>query len=87
MRRRSASMLYPSSIVLTASVWAFVLVEDRNDWWAGIAVAVAALTRPSGIFLAVALGIGLVVTRHAWRRALVVCAPAVAALGIWCALC
>ena len=81
------SLLYPSSIFLAASVWVFVLVEDRHDWWAGIVVAVAALTRPNGIVLAVALGFGLVVTRHAWRRALVVCAPAVAALGIWCAFC
>jgi Dolichyl-phosphate-mannose-protein mannosyltransferase len=81
------SMLYPSSIFLAASVWAFLLVEDRHDWWAGIVVALAVLTRPNGIVLAVALGVGLVVTRHAWRRALVVCAPGVAALSIWCALC
>jgi Dolichyl-phosphate-mannose-protein mannosyltransferase len=81
------SLLYPSSIFLAASVWAFVLVEDRHDWWAGLVVAVAVLTRPNGIVLAVALGIGLVVTRHAWRRALVVCAPPVVAVGIWCALC
>jgi Dolichyl-phosphate-mannose-protein mannosyltransferase len=64
------SLLYPSAIFLAASVWAFVLVEDRHDCWAGIVVAVAALTRPNGIVLAVALGIGLVVTLHAWRRAL-----------------
>jgi hypothetical protein len=81
------SMLYPSAIFLAASVWAFLLVEDHHDRWAGVVVALAVLARPNGIILAVALGIGLVVTRHAWRRALVVCGPAVVALGIWCALC
>ncbi len=79
------SLLYPSAIFLAASVWAFLLVEDRHDGWAGIVVAVAVLTRPNGIVLAVALGIGLVVIRRAWRRALVVCGPAVVAVGIWCA--
>ncbi|HEX7521385.1 MAG TPA: glycosyltransferase family 39 protein [Acidimicrobiia bacterium] len=78
------SMLYPSSIFLALSVWAFLFVEDRHDWWAGILVAVAVLTRPNGFVLAAALGIGLVATRREWRRATVVCAPAVLAIGIWC---
>jgi hypothetical protein len=77
------SMTYPSAIFLAASVWAFVLVEDHHDLAAGVVAVGAALVRPNGLVLAVAL----VVAVHAWRRALLVAAPsAVAVLG-WMAYC
>ena len=37
------SMIYPSAIFLAATVWAFVLVEDRHDVAAAAVVAVAAI--------------------------------------------
>jgi hypothetical protein len=77
------SMAYPSAVFLAASVWAFALVEERHDVAAGVLVGVAALVRPNGIVLAVAL----VLAVRSFRRVLVVCVPAVAALGAWCLLC
>jgi len=77
------SMLYPSSIFLAASVWAFVLVEERYDVIAAIPVAVTALVRPNGIVLAVAL----VFAVRSWRRAVIVCGPAVVAVGAWSIWC
>jgi Dolichyl-phosphate-mannose-protein mannosyltransferase len=77
------SMVYPSAIFLAACVWAFLLAEERHDVLAGVVVAAAALARPNGIVLAVALLFAV----RSLRRALVVCGPGVAALGVWCGLC
>jgi hypothetical protein len=77
------SMLYPSAIFLAASVWAFLLAEDRQDLGAAALLAVAAMTRPNGLVLAVALALAL----RSWRRVAVVSGPAIAAVGVWCALC
>jgi len=74
------SMLYPSAIFLAASVWAFVLVEERRDLAAGFAAAVAALSRPNGIIVVVAL---VVAVGFAVRRVVIVVAPVVVALGGW----
>ena len=49
------SMIYPSAIFLAATVWAFVFVEDRLDVPAAACAVVAALVRPNGIFLVLAL--------------------------------
>src|SRR5437868_3312918 len=49
------SMTYPSAIFLAASVWAFVLVEEHHDLAAGLVAVGAALVRPNGLVLAVAL--------------------------------
>ncbi len=76
------SMIYPSSVFLAASVWAFVFAEERHDLAAAGAVAVAALVRPNGIVVAVAL----VLTLRSWRRVAVVCLPALVMVGVWCAL-
>lgn len=56
------SMMYPESILLAASVWAFVAVESRpsrrlRDLWASLLAAVAALMRPNAIVVAVALAV------------------------------
>jgi hypothetical protein len=77
------SMIYPSSLFLAASVWAFVFAEERHDVAAAVAVAAAALVRPNGIVLAVAL----VFTLRSWRRVAVVCVPGVVLVATWCALC
>ncbi len=78
------SMVYPSSILLASSVWAFLLLEDRHDVGAAIAITAAALIRPNGLVLAVAIGIGL---WGAWPRIARVCGPAVVAVAAWCILC
>jgi hypothetical protein len=77
------SMTYPSAIFLAASVWAFVLVEDDHDVAAGAVAVAAALVRPNGLVVAVAL----VVAVRTWRRAVVVAGPAVVAVIAWCVYC
>ncbi len=77
------SMTYPSAIFLAASVWAFVCVEDQHDVAAGLVAIAAALVRPNGLVLAVAL----IVAVRTWRRALVVAGPAVVAVVAWCVYC
>ncbi len=74
------SMLYPSSILLAGSVWAFCLVEERQDWWAGVAVLVATMVRPNGFVVALAVAVGL---RHELRRLVPVCGPALLAFVGW----
>jgi Gpi18-like mannosyltransferase len=77
------SIVYPSSIWLAASVWAFIFVDERHDLPAAVLVTAAALVRPNGIVLAIAL----VFILRSWRRVLLVCAPSVVAVAIWCAFC
>src|SRR5262249_47412598 len=77
------SMTYPSAIFLAASVWAFVLVEEQHDVAAGLVAAAAALVRPNGLVLAVAL----VVAVWSWRRAVLVAVPSVVAVVAWCVYC
>ena len=78
------SMTYPSAVFLTASVWAFLLAEDRHDLFAGLVAAGAALARPIGIVLVVALAVAV---WPSWRRAVLVAAPGVAAVAAWCLYC
>jgi hypothetical protein len=77
------SMTYPSAIFLAASVWAFVLVEEDHDVTAGVVAVAAALVRPNGLVLALAL----VVAVRTWRRALVVAGPSAVAVVAWCIYC
>ena len=77
------SMVYPSAIWLAISVWAFILVDERHDLAAAFLVTGAALVRPNGIVLAVAL----VLVLRSWRRVLLVCAPSVIAVALWCVAC
>jgi hypothetical protein len=74
------SMLYPSAIFLAASVWAFVLVEERRDLAAGCMAAVAALSRPNGVVVVLAL---LIAVGFVFRRVVAVTLPVVAALTGW----
>lgn len=78
------SMLYPSSLFLAASVWAFVWIEERRDLAAGCAVLTAAMVRPNGAVVALAAVVAL---WRAPRRVLVVVGPAVLGVGAWMAYC
>ncbi|MGH9026872.1 MAG: hypothetical protein ACRDWD_12270 [Acidimicrobiia bacterium] len=77
------SMVYPSAIFLAASVWAFVFIEDRLDVPAAALAVVAAMTRPNGIVLAVALAIAV----RSPRRIAMIAGPAAIVVGVWCLLC
>jgi len=77
------SMVYPSAIWLALSVWAFILVDERRDLAAAVLVTAAALVRPNGIVLAIAL----VLVLRSWRRVALVCAPSVVAVALWCVAC
>jgi Dolichyl-phosphate-mannose-protein mannosyltransferase len=82
------SMVYPSAIFLATSVWAFVLVEEHRDVLAGMLAATAALTRPNGFVVAIALTIGVAAAAsRPWWRVARVAGPSFVALGLWCALC
>ena len=74
------SMLYPSAIFLAASVWAFVLVEERRDLAAGCAAAIAALSRPNGVVVVLAL---IIAVGFVFRRVVAVTLPVVVALAGW----
>jgi hypothetical protein len=76
-------MVYPSSIFLAITVWAFIFVDDRQDLAAAVLTTGAALVRPNGIVLAVALVFAL----RSWRRVLIVCAPSVVSVALWCFAC
>ncbi len=75
------SMVYPSAIFFAASVWAFVLVEERRDLAAGLVTIAAVMVRPNGFVVALAL---VVAVHTSWRRVLVVCGPAGLAFLGWC---
>jgi hypothetical protein len=74
------SMIYPSSIFLAASVWAFLLVEDQRDLAAGAVAVAATLVRPNGAVVALALAFAV---GFAWRRVLLACVPSAIALLGW----
>jgi len=78
------SMTYPSAIFLASSVWAFMFLEEHLDVAAGIVAAGAAIVRPNGIVVAIALAFAV---RASWRRAIVVAGPAVVVLAAWCWYC
>jgi len=77
------SMTYPSALFAAAAVWAFVLVELRQDLAAGVLAAGATLLRPTGLAVALAL----VVAVRAPRRVVFVLVPSVAAIVAWCVYC
>jgi hypothetical protein len=74
------SMIYPSAIILAASVWAFCLVEERHDVAAGLVTIAAVMVRPNGFVVALALAFAV----H-WvpKRVAIVCGPSLAAFVGW----
>jgi Gpi18-like mannosyltransferase len=80
------SMAYPDALFLMASVWAFVMLNERRYGSAGALAAIAALCRPNGILVVVALAVGLLAQRPvSLRRLSMTVAPAVVAVAAWCA--
>jgi hypothetical protein len=74
------SMVYPSAVFVALSVWAFVLLDERDDLAAGLCAAGAALTRPNGLWVAFALAVAVSFDR---KRLAALCGPTVAALAGW----
>jgi GT2 family glycosyltransferase len=74
------SMLYPSALFLAASVWAFVWVDEHRDVAAGVAVAIAALSRPNGLVVLLVL---VFVVGLRLRRVVALALPTVTAIGAW----
>ncbi|HKA03622.1 MAG TPA: glycosyltransferase family 39 protein, partial [Acidimicrobiales bacterium] len=88
------AMGYPDSLFLAASVWAFILLEDRRLVAAGAAALVATAARPNGAVVVVALLVALWSQRREnrvdsdlGRSVAAIAAPSVAFLAIWCAVC
>jgi hypothetical protein len=78
------SLSYPSSLFLAATVWAFVLVEDRHDLGSGVVAGAATLLRPNGLVVVIALAVAVA---PALRRVAIVCAPGVIVFVGWCWYC
>jgi hypothetical protein len=53
------SMLYPSAIFLATTAWAFVFLDERRDLAAGVLAALAALSRPNGAVVVIALAVAV----------------------------
>ena len=83
------SMLYPSSIFLAASVWAFELAERRRWAWCGVVAALATMVRPNGAVPVLVLTVAVFATagpERRWRRAAVV-GPSALLVAVWLAVC
>ena len=76
------SLVYPSSVFLAASVWAFVFADEHRDLTAGLAAATAALIRPNGLVVAIALTFAV---GFAMPRVLRVVGPSIIAVAGWMA--
>jgi Gpi18-like mannosyltransferase len=74
------SMVYPSALILAASVWAFLFAEEHRDLPAGALAAVATLARPNGIIVAIALALAV---HLAWKRLPAILGPSAVAFGAW----
>jgi hypothetical protein len=74
------SMLYPSAIFLAATAWAFVFLDERRDLAAGALAAVAALSRPNGAVVVIALAVAVGWTAPRLARLV---APTAGALVAW----
>lgn len=80
------SMLYPSSIYLAASVWAFEFAERRWWGWCGAVVAVATMVRPNGAVVVAVLTVATFTQRvpgDRWRRVVAVAGPSTVSLAVW----
>jgi hypothetical protein len=75
-------MVYPEAIFLACAVFGFRAVERRSDGRAAVLAAIAALARPNGFILAIALAVAVGADRS-WRRSVRVALPAALAVGLW----
>lgn len=89
-------MVYPSSLYLAGSVWAFVFLERRHDVAAALCAVVPTLARPNGFIVPAVLVLALWLRdRGGGRpsdrgrralRAVLVGVPAGVGLAVWCGL-
>lgn len=79
------TLVYPCTLLLACGVWAFHLLERGRDGAAATLAAVAALVRPNGVVLALALGAGALRASRSWRRPLAVVLPAALCVAGWIA--
>lgn len=85
-------MGYSGGLFVAGTAWAFVLIEKRRPVAAGLAVALAASSRPNGFLALVALVPLAVVLargrRDSWARpVLALTVPTVAFMGTWSCWC
>jgi hypothetical protein len=74
---------YGDSLFLAGAVWAFVFVDDRRWWAAGLAALVATASRPNGLIAAVGVTVAAVVARAGWRAVAQVAVPSAVFLAAW----
>lgn len=77
------SFVYPEALLLVFAAGAFLEADRGHPRRAGLLAGLAALTRPNGFAVALALGAGQVLDRRSPREVLRVLLPAVLALGAW----
>jgi hypothetical protein len=80
------SMVYPSSILLAVAIWAFVALERGRAWIAGGLAAAAALVRPNGAAVAVALAVAAACNARLRRHVVRLGLPACLAVATWMAV-
>lgn len=78
------TLVYPCTILLACSVWGFLLLERNRDGAVATLAAVAALVRPNGLVLPIALGFAAL-RRSGLERAVRVVLPAAVAVALWLA--
>ena len=90
------SMLYPSSVFLAASIWAFEFAERKRWAWSGAVAAAATMVRPNGLLVVAVLAVAVfadagsdagAVDGRRRRSALLVVAPSAVALAAWLMVC
>ena len=73
---------YTEALFMAFAVWSWVLARRGSWMWAGVLAAGAALVRPNGMFLGIALVVMFVLSRpQRWLRGLWLLLPFLATLG------
>jgi len=78
----SANMLWTHTVTQFGLAGAAYAASRQRAWLAGAFLAVAMLGRPHVAIVAAVLGIGMAISRRAWRPLVEVAAPTVSALGV-----
>lgn len=80
------SMLYTEGLLLLFSCGAFLAAERRRLWLAAGLAALAAITRPNGLVVSLALAGATGRTTRSWWRGLQLLAPSLLMLALWSAV-
>lgn len=78
------TLVYPCTILLACGVWGFLLLERGRDGAVAALAATAALVRPNGLVLPIALGVAAL-GKGGLTRAVRVVLPAAAGVALWLA--